>query len=60
MNVARKKTKAATPDKIASYFTKDITKGKKEANAALKRKRVPKVVSPEKPILPDRYQLKFL
>ena len=53
--------KDATPDMYTSVLPeKDNMNGKKEAIAPLVKKKNPAVVSPEKPILPDLYQEKFL
>ena len=53
--------KETAPERTASDLPeKDNMNGKKEAIAPLVKKKNPAVVSPEKPILPDLYQEKFL
>lgn len=46
--------------KASNLPTKDSTNGKNSATAALKKKNNPAAASPEKPILPERYQVNFL
>lgn len=53
--------KDITPEIILSIGPKkDSTDGKPAATAVLIRNSVPKVVRPEKPTLPDLYQVNFL
>ena len=58
---SKKNMMAIIPEKNVSDFPKkDSTKGKNNATTVRARKNIPAVTNPEKPILPERYQKKFL